>query len=169
VFAVTNKDDPLTTKYLNELVNLAKLYKDDYVFANLDWSQYRDYAERFGFKASDLPTLFILNAPDEYYWIPRNRHGSLTVDVKEQQSFLDEVGSGLIQGINVYPWYSPTRYTKWLTKNLTDTHLIILVVVTSIAFAALLIAGCIWAGNDFSDAPPGVRPPPPKKAPKKEN
>jgi len=75
------------------------------------------------------------------------------VDANEQQTFLDEVLSGTIPAINVHPWYSPTRYTTWLTKNLSETHLIILVVVTTIAFAGLLIAGCMYGANDFGTEP----------------
>jgi len=153
VFAVTKKDDSTTDNYLKELAKLAKLYKDEFVMANLDWNQYRDYAERFHFKASDLPTLFVLDAPNEYYWLPRSRHGSYSVDANEQQTLLDEILSGTIPAINVHPWYSPTRYTTWLTKNLSETHLIILVVVTTIAFAGLLIAGCMYGANDFGPEP----------------
>jgi len=146
LLAVIKTDDPHSDIYLASLYPLAKLYKDEVVFATIDGVQFNDYVERFGFTEEDIPTMFVLDAPNEFYWLPKNKN----IDVTQQQEFIDGVLSGVIPAINVHPWYSPTRYTKWLSKNVDDTQLMMLAVITTIAFSALLIFGCIFAGRDLA-------------------
>lgn len=162
VFLFTDPSASATAPYLADMRGVAKANRDKFVFANIDGISHSGYAENFGFRSSDFPTAFVLDAPGERYWVHPTDTGLSSK--KEISDFLSDIIERRIEATSTTAWYNPMRVVKALenwASNLSSGEMQFLSMGSAILFLGLTVFACIYAPADFA-------PDPPPKEPKKE-
>lgn len=155
VFLFTDPTAGATAPYLEDMRRVAKANRDKFVFANIDGITHSGYAENFGFRTSDFPTAFCLDAPGERYWIHPTDTGLSSKE--EIANFLSDIIERRIEATSTTAWYNPMRVVKSMEKwasNLSAGEMQLLSMGSAVVFLGLTVFACVYAPGDFAPDPP---------------
>eukprot|EP00823_Brevimastigomonas_motovehiculus_P002181 TRINITY_DN1370_c0_g1_i1.p1 TRINITY_DN1370_c0_g1~~TRINITY_DN1370_c0_g1_i1.p1 ORF type:complete len:588 (+),score=146.10 TRINITY_DN1370_c0_g1_i1:63-1826(+) len=145
--------DPTKTEqshaYLELFRKVAHEYRSAFVFATVDSSKYGKYVEQFGVTADSLPTIMVLDYPNEQFFTRDVVH---VETINDMYIFLDDVLTGKNQPKGTHAWWSPIAAYVKLQKYLStfsETQLMWMTIVIMILFAIFLVIGCKYALTNY--------------------
>eukprot|EP00455_Lapot_gusevi_P030545 TRINITY_DN3287_c0_g1_i3.p1 TRINITY_DN3287_c0_g1~~TRINITY_DN3287_c0_g1_i3.p1 ORF type:complete len:177 (-),score=80.69 TRINITY_DN3287_c0_g1_i3:63-563(-) len=127
---------------------VAKQFNHQFMFGALDGVTWSDYVAKFDISSSQLPTVFLLDAPNEVYWLLPAELAQEPLDAASIVKFLEMYNKNEVSARGNTPWsvgYYFKAANKWL-EGLTETQLLIGTAILIAIFGVMMILVCCFAG-----------------------
>lgn len=149
MFIVVDPSHGMSGQYVQSLLPVARRHSDRFVFTVIDGVQFAAYVKQFGVTERHMPTLVVLDYPNELFYVDELtvEAGTGLYSVAQVEAFVADMAADRVLARSTTTWYSPTRYKRMVERFLhqfSEPQIMGIMVALMLLFAVVFYGMCMY-------------------------